>query len=100
MWKGLDTMVIENTKEEVTVSDGLQLGRNIEQSDMQADDELPTGPTAEVGYKSTYYDVYMCTCNSPAGVVTAPICSMLNYLTIINSNSIWKLAITGIYSDS
>lgn len=42
MWKGLDTMVKENTREEVTVSDGLQLGRStVDQSDIQtAEDDV------------------------------------------------------------
>ena len=42
MWKGLDTMVKENTREEVTVSDGLQLGRStIDQTDIQtAEDDV------------------------------------------------------------
>ena len=42
-------MVTENTKEEVTVSDGLQLGRNVDQADLRPDedeDELATNPQA------------------------------------------------------
>ena len=36
MWKGLDTMVSESTREEVTVSDGLQLGRTtVDQTEVQ-----------------------------------------------------------------
>ena len=42
MARGLDTMVQENSREEVTVSDGLQLGRStVDQTDIKsAEDEV------------------------------------------------------------
>ena len=42
MSKGFDTMVRENSRDEVTVSDGLQLGRStVDQSDVRsAEDEV------------------------------------------------------------
>ena len=40
MARGLDTMVRENSREEVTVSDGLQLGRStVDQNDIKTAEE-------------------------------------------------------------
>ena len=76
----------ENTKEEVTVSDGLQLGRNVEQTDLQADDddEMAANPQAgEVSHKSMCSQSHWYNITSHNFTIIIIIKSLINNCNII-----------------
>ena len=73
MAKGLDTMVQDNPREEVTVSDGLQLGRSIADQTDPKDGEnegtdLATEVCVSVTIETLSYISYISTCETEVHV--------------------------------
>ena len=62
MAKGEDTMVSENQREEITVSDGLQLGRStVDTMDVKTVEEEVSTLQEQVAAVNQY-SVYVCVC--------------------------------------
>lgn len=92
MAKGLDTMVNENTREEVTASDGLQLGHtSVDQTEIQSAEEDVKNLQQKVAQvSSVFLFVFFCSINSIASHCFSSM-QFSFYLLIVLSSSSFSL---------